>query len=250
MTRADAYMALTTPELKQKRFEDSLLLVKYVVGRLAIELPATIDREDLCAWGAIGLWRAIQTYDASRGVAFTTHAYIHIRGAILDELRRLDFLPRTRRDKLKAVTRARAELEQKLGRRPAAEELASALGMSEQDLDEILLTEHTAQVVSIDDSSSDDDAGIGAILKSNKEDDPLSAAEKNELRGQLAEAIAKLPKIERRVVTLYYAENLLLKEIGEVMGFSESRASQIHARAIERLRSIIIPEAAAETAEA
>ncbi|MBI3820846.1 MAG: FliA/WhiG family RNA polymerase sigma factor [Planctomycetes bacterium] len=249
MTRADAYMALSTPEQKQKRFEDSLLLVKYVVGRLAVELPASLDRDDLYSWGAIGLWRAIQTYDASRGVAFSTHAYILIRGAILDELRRLDFLPRSRRDKLKAVVATRDGLVQKLGRKPSIEELESATGLKGSDLDEVLLSEHTAQVVSLDDSGSDD-AGIGAILRSNREVDPSSVAETNELREQLAVAIGRLPKIEKEIVILYYNKNLLLKEIGEIMGFSESRASQIHARALERLRSFMLPAETAQAAEA
>lgn len=255
MTRADAYMALTTPEQKQKRFEESLLLVKYVVGRLAIELPASLDRDDLCAWGAIGLWRSIQTYDATRGVAFSTHAYIHIRGAILDELRRLDFLPRTRRDKLKLVVEARDKLEQELGRRPSLEELTTATALDASELDEILLSEHTAQVVSLDAAvpgggGGSDDAGIGAILRSTRDEDPSSLAEQNEMREQLTRAISQLPKVERQVVTLYYAENLLLKEIGEVLGFSESRASQVHARALERLRSFMVPATPAETAEA
>lgn len=234
-------MALTTPESKQKRFEESLLLVKYVVGRIAVELPASLDRDDLCAFGAIGLWRAIQTYDATRGVAFSTHAYIHIRGAILDELRRLDFLPRTRRDKLKEVSAVRAALEQKLGRPATIEELTEATALPAEELDEILLSEHTSQVLSIDDSAPDD-AGIGALLRSSADQDPCVIAERSELKQQLAAAIQQLPKAERQVVTLYYAENLLLKEIGEVLGFSESRASQIHARALDRLRSFMIPE--------
>jgi RNA polymerase sigma factor for flagellar operon FliA len=248
VTRADAYVALITPEQKQKRFEDSLLLVKYVVGRLAVELPATIDREDLCAWGAIGLWRAIQTYDATRGVAFSTHAYIHIRGAILDELRRMDFLPRTRRDRVRVIASARDRLEQKLGRRATPEELAEETQLSQEEIDEALLTEHTSQVLSIDESAIED-AGIGAIRSSALEHDPHHLAEQSELRERLASAIGRLPKTERQVVTLYYAENLLLKEIGELLGFSESRASQVHARALERLRGLLEPETSAAEAQ-
>lgn len=249
MTRADAYSAMTTPEQMQKRFEDSLLLVKYVVGRLAIDLPSTLDRDDLCAWGAIGLWRAIQTYDVSRGTAFSTHAYIHIRGSILDELRRLDFLPRTRRDRYRLIENARRKIEQRAGRPPRIEELAEETGLSPDELDEALLAHHSAQVVSIDDNPSDD-SGLGVLLKSSIDADPSNIAAQNELRAHLAQAIAQLPKVERQVITLYYAESLLLKEIGEVMGFSESRASQIHARAIVHLRSIMEPAKAAEAAEA
>jgi RNA polymerase sigma factor for flagellar operon FliA len=250
MTRSDAYMALTTPELKLKRFEESLQLVKYVVGRLAVDLPQSIDRDDLGAWGAIGLWRAIQTYDASKGVAFSTHGYIHIRGAILDELRRMDFLPRSRRDRVRAIAEARQVLEQRLGRRASPEELAEESHLTMEELDEALLHEHSAHVLSMDETSSDD-SGIRAIVAASREDDPSCVAEKSELREQLARAIEKLPKSERQVVTLYYAESLLLKEIGDLLGFSESRASQIHARALERLRGLLEPEGAeAEEARA
>ncbi|HKE01398.1 MAG TPA: FliA/WhiG family RNA polymerase sigma factor [Planctomycetota bacterium] len=237
MTRADAYVALRTPEQKRQRVLDSLLLVKYVVGRLAIDLPPSLDREDLASWGTMGLMRAVETYDATRGVAFSTHAYIQIRGAILDELRRQDVLPRTRRDRLRTVKEARAALEQKLGRPPAPEELAEATGLSADDLDEALLSEHTTNVLSLGDGH--DDAGIGALLRSDESQDPSEIAGANEMRERLAQAITRLPEVERRVVTLYYAESLLLKEIGEVLGFSESRASQIHARALERLRACL-----------
>jgi RNA polymerase sigma factor FliA len=237
MTRADAYVALRTPEQKRQRVLDSLLLVKYVVGRLALDLPPSLDREDLASWGTMGLMRAVETYDATRGVAFSTHAYIQIRGAILDELRRQDVLPRTRRDRLRAVRETRSTLEQTLGRPPYPEELAEATGLSLDDLDEVLLSEHTTSVLSLSDGH--DDAGIGAILRSDESDDPSEIADANDMRDRLALAIGRLPEVERRVVTLYYAESLLLKEIGEVLGFSESRASQIHARALERLRACL-----------
>ncbi len=246
--RADAYAPIVTPEQKQQRFADSLPLVRYVAGRLAIDLPPSVDREDLCSWGAIGLWRAIQTFDASRGVAFSTHAYIHIRGAILDELRRIDFLPRSRRDKLRAVAARRAELVQKLGRPATPEELSEATGLEEAELDEVLQSEHTAQVLSIE--GTHDNVGIGALLRARDEDDPAQIAEENELRDRLAGAIGALPLVERRVVTMYYSRNLLLKEIGDLLGFSESRASQIHARALERLRAVLAPSDAKQAAEA
>ncbi|MBL8692516.1 MAG: FliA/WhiG family RNA polymerase sigma factor [Planctomycetes bacterium] len=238
MTRPDAYAPLTTPEQKQQRFEESLLLVKYVVGRLAVDLPPTIDREDLCSYGAIGLWRAVQTYDSTRGVAFSTHAYIHIRGAILDELRRLDYLPRSRRDRLRFLNEHRTKLEQELGRPAMPDELATASGLSQEEVDETLLSERTMQLLSIEDST--EEGGLLAVLRSRCEEDPSNVVERNELRDRLAAAIAQLPLVERRVVTLYYAENLLLKEIGEVLGFSESRASQIHARALARLKTILV----------
>lgn len=244
MSRSDAYMALNTPEEKRKRFDESLLLVKYVVGRLAVDLPQSIDRDDLCAWGAIGLWRAIETYDATRGVAFSTHGYIHIRGAILDELRRMDFLPRARRDLVRAIGETRRRLEQEFGRRATPEELAEAMHLTAEELDAALLSEQSAKILSMDDAGSED-GGIGSVVALSREDDPSRQAEQTELRDMLARAIGQLPKTERHVITLYYAENLLLKEIGDLLGFSESRASQIHARAIERLRGLLEPFAAA-----
>lgn len=224
-------------EERDRRVLDYLPLVRYVVGRLSIELPQSIDRDDLYSYGVIGLLHAATTYDPSRGVAFKTHAFIHIRGAILDELRKLDFLPRTRRDKVKRVDAAIAELQQKLGRAPMPEELADKLGIEECEVDELLLTSRTANLLSLEEGSKAIPIGIAC----SKTEDPLESVGMEEAKRVLADAIASLPEVERRVIVLYYSEGLLLKEIGEVLGVTESRVSQIHSRAIFRLNRVLLP---------
>lgn len=224
-------------EERDRRVVEYLPLVRYVVGRLCIDLPPSIDRDDLCSYGVIGLLHAAVAFDPSRGVSFKTFAFIHIRGAILDELRKHDFLPRTRRDKLKQLESAVAELQQHLGRAPMPEELAKSLGCEESEIDELLLVARTANLLSIDDLGKQVPIGIAC----SKTEDPLDTVEKSEAKKVLAEAIAGLPEMERRVLVLYYSEGLLLREIGEVLGVTESRVSQVHTRALFRLQRAMAP---------
>lgn len=226
-----------TNEERDQRALDYLPLVRYVVGRLCLELPPSLDREDLYGFGVLGLLHAATTYDSTRGVAFKTHAFIHIRGAILDELRKLDFLPRTRRDKLKRMDSAIAELQQELGRTPTPEELATSLGVPESEVDELLLASKTASLFSLDDPYKSAPLGIAC----SKSEDPMESAQQGEIKKALADAIEALPEMERRVLVLYYSEGLLLREIGEVLGVTESRVSQVHTRAIFRLNKILAP---------
>lgn len=223
--------------VRDQRVLDYLPLVRYVVGRLCLDLPASLDRDDLYSFGVLGLIHAATTYDPSRGVAFKTHAFIHIRGAILDELRKLDFLPRTRRDKVKRLDAAVARLQQALGRAPTPEELAKELGVDESDVDELLLTARTSNLLSIDDSGRPVPLGIAC----SKTEDPFESAQQKELQKSLADAIGHLPEIEKKVIVLYYSEGLLLKEIGEVLGVTESRVSQVHSRALFRLNRALTP---------
>lgn len=222
---------------RDRRALDYLPLVRYVVGRLCIDLPASIDRDDLYSYGVLGLLHAATTYDPSRGVAFKTHAFIHIRGSILDELRKLDFLPRTRRDKVKKLDAAVARLQQSLGRAPSPEELAKELGVEEGDIDELLLVARTSNLLSIEDPGRSVPLGIAC----SKSEDPLDAAQQKEMKKALADAIGQLPEIEKKVIVLYYSEGLLLKEIGEVLGVTESRISQVHSRALFRLNRVLSP---------
>lgn len=227
----------TVNDERDRRVVDYLPLVRYVVGRLCLDLPPSLDREDLYGFGVLGLLHAATTYDSTRGVAFKTHAFIHIRGAILDELRKLDFLPRTRRDKLKRLDSAIAALQQELGRAPSPEELAAALGVPESEVDELLLTSRTASLCSLDDPTKSTPFGIAC----SKSEDPMENAQHGEIKKALADAIESLPEIERRVLVLYYSEGLLLREIGEVLGVTESRVSQVHTRAVFRLNRILSP---------
>jgi len=211
---------------------EHLALLHHVVGRMSWDVPGRIDRDDLLGWGMLGLIAAADTWDPSLGHRFSTYAYPKIRGAILDELRRLDFLPRGRREKLRELERAVAELEQRNGKPPTPEEIAAQLDSPQEEIDEILHSARVAGCVSLEVGPSEE---LGQMLRDPRSQDPVGSAEWRELRSLLIHAISKLPEQERTVVTLYYGEELLLKDIGTVLGVSESRVSQIHSRALYRL---------------
>ncbi|MHC4892015.1 MAG: sigma-70 family RNA polymerase sigma factor [Planctomycetota bacterium] len=226
----------STPKLDSEQREALILehvpLLQHIVGRLAVELPARVDRDDLLGYGMVGLVAAADGFDPDRGLQFSTYAYPRIRGAIIDELRKADFLPRGRRDRVRELDRVARDMEQTQGRPPTPEELSAALDVSLEELDEILASAHASLQVSLDDGPSDD---FGALLRDPKSSDPVDSAEWTELKDLLAQSIAELPEPEQSVITLYYAEDLLLKEIGDILGVSESRVSQLRSRAIYRL---------------
>lgn len=211
---------------------EHLPLLYHIVGRLALELPGRIDREDLLGFGMIGLVEAADSFDPGRGLKFSTFAFPRIRGAILDELRRMDFLPRGRRERVRELERTVRALEQELGAPPSPEQIAEHMQCTLEDVDEILSSARSAGIVSLEDGPSEELFGLLADPRST---DPVGSAEFEETKEVLVRVIAALPEAERTVVTLYYAEGLLLKEIGELMGVTESRASQIHSRALYRL---------------
>ncbi len=207
-------------------------LLRHIVGRMAFELPGGMDRDDLFGFGMLGLLAAADSWDPGRGFAFSTYAYPRIRGAILDELRRQDFLPRGRREKVRELESVVAEGRQRDGSPPSPEEIALAMGLSVEEVDEVLLAARSALESSIDGPGGEE---LGALLGDPKALDPVGSAEWNELRELLAQAVADLPEQDRTVITLYYAEELLLREIAQMMGVTESRISQIHTRALYRL---------------
>ena len=207
-------------------------LLKHIAGRIAFDLPASVDRDDLIGYGMIGLVQAADAWEPGRGLAFSTFAYTRIRGAILDELRRADFLPRGRREKVRELERAVARLEQTTGLPPLPEAIADELGVSLGDVDQILLSAKSAACTSLD---SDGSGELRGLLSDPSSDDPQGSVEWLEMKQLLVEAIQALPEQEKSVVTLYYAEELLLREIAEVLGVTESRVSQIHTRALYRL---------------
>jgi RNA polymerase sigma factor for flagellar operon FliA len=211
---------------------EHLALLQHIVGRMSFDVPGQVQRDDLFGWGMRGLIEAADSFDPARGLAFSTHAFPRIRGAILDELRRLDFLPRGRRDRLRAVERAVAELEQASGAPPAPEEVAARLGTTVEEVDEVLHSARVACWASLDGGPSEE---LGALLSDPRSEDPVGSAEWNEMKALLVRAMTALPEPEKTVITLYYGEELLLKEIGEVLGVTESRVSQIHSRALYRL---------------
>jgi len=216
---------------------DHLPLLHHIVGRLAFDMPGRIERDDLLGWGMIGLVGAADSWDASRGLKFSTYAFPRIRGSILDELRRLDFLPRGRREKLRQLERAVAGLEQNNGTPPSPEEIASTLGMPLDEVDEIMHSARVAGCVSLEDGPTNE---LSQMLSDPKSEDPVGSAEWREMRALLIKAITRLPEQEKTVITMYYGEELLLKEIGVILGVTESRVSQIHSRALYRLNRELV----------
>ena len=213
-------------------------LLKHVVGRMIVDLHGSIERDDLVGWGMLGLIHAADSFEPARGLKFSTYAFPKIRGAILDELRRLDFLPRGRRERVRDLDRVVAELEQRTGTPPALEEIASALSVSARDVDEILLSARSAVTASLDEGLSPQ---LQALLADPSDSDPQQHAEKQELAQLLTQAISELPEQEKSVITLYYAEGLFLRDIGEILGVTESRVSQIHTRALFSLNRALAP---------
>ena len=232
------------PDERDKLILDHVPLLKHIVGRLFFDVPGTLDRDDLFGYGMMGLITAADAWDASRGLAFSTFAYPRIRGSILDELRRLDFLPRGRREKVRAVDKVIEKLEQQGSTKPTPEEIASELGWSVDDVDEVFVTASTAVHTSLDQDrgSKEVGGGLAAMLLDPKSEDPVGSAEFEEMKVLMVEAISALPTQEKTVITLYYAEELLLREIAEVLDVTESRVSQIHSRAIYRLNRSLLED--------
>ncbi len=221
---------------REKLILDHIPLLKHLVGRMAVDLPASIDRDDLYGFGMIGLIQAADSWEPGRGLKFSTYAYTKVRGAILDELRRLDFLPRGRREKVRELERIVARLEQQSGLAPTPECIARELGVKLEEVDEILLSAKSAGCTSLDGDVSNELMGM---LSDPSCDDPQGSAEWLEMKDMLVLAIADLPEQEKTVVTLYYAEELLLREIAGILGVTESRVSQIHTRALFRLNGVL-----------
>lgn len=221
--------------------EQYLPLVRHVVARLPVTPPRGMDREDLQAAGVIGLIQAAETFDDERGVAFKTYAYTAIRGAVLDEIRRHDPVPRPRRERLRAMERASNDLREILGRTPTVEEIAERMGVRAAELDDDLGVLHGCRTVSLDDLAGTDhgedhDGARSDGIASDSEPDPAHAAARRDQVEVLAAEIGRLPDQERKVMVLYHHQGLYLKEIGDLLGVTESRVCQILARATRRLR--------------
>jgi RNA polymerase sigma factor for flagellar operon FliA len=218
---------------RDKLILDHLPLLKHIAGRMTLDTAGALDRDDIYGFGMVGLIQAADSWDPGRGLAFSTYAYSRIRGAILDELRRNDFLPRGRREKVRELEQAVQRLEQRHGMPPTPEEIALELGIALDEVDAVLVSAKAASCKSLDDER--DSLDLGALLDDPSTEDPVGSAEWLETKRLLQQAIAALPEPEQTVITLYYAEELLLKEIGEVLGVTESRVSQVHTRALYRL---------------
>jgi RNA polymerase sigma factor for flagellar operon FliA len=216
-------------------------LVKYVSGRMASGLPAHVEEADLISYGLGGLISAIQRFELEREIKFETYAITRIKGAIIDELRSLDWVPRSVRARARAIERANTKLEHKLQRAPTDEEMAKELEMTVGDFQDALLQISNSTVAALDElwtvsDTSGDSVSLLDTLQDPGAPDPAAVMDATDLKDRIADAIARLPEREKLVVALYYYENLTLREIGEVLGVTESRVSQLHTKAVLRLR--------------
>jgi RNA polymerase sigma factor for flagellar operon FliA len=217
-------------------------LVKYVAGRLGSGLPAHVDEGDLVSYGLLGLIAAIERYDPDRDVKFETYAIARIKGSILDELRAMDWVPRSVRSRAREIERAMTELESKLGRAPNDEEIAAKVGITTDELEGSLTDISRSSIAALDElwtvsGSGGDQIALIDTIEDTQGPEPQSAFVQTEVREAVADAISRLPEREKLVVTLYYYEDLTLREIGEVLGVTESRVSQLHTKAILRLKA-------------
>jgi RNA polymerase sigma factor for flagellar operon FliA len=221
-------------------------MVKFVAGRLGAGLPSHVDDADLISYGLMGLIGAIERFEPERGIKFETFAMTRIRGAIIDELRSLDWVPRSVRSRAREIEAAQAKLEHELQRAPSEAELAARLEISEEELQTSLLEIANSSVYALDElwtvsDSSGDQVSLLDTISDPRAEDPQESLASSEVKDRLTEAISLLPEREQLVVALYYYENLTLREIGEVLGVTESRVSQLHTKAVMRLKSGMQP---------
>src|SRR5262249_48409180 len=219
-------------------------LVKYVAGRLGSGLPAHVDEGDLVSYGLLGLIGAIERYDPTRDAEFEAYAMARMKGQIIDELRSMDWVPRSVRARARQIERAIGELEARTGRAPTDEEIAKKLGITQEELEESLGEIARSSIAALDElwtvsGSGGDQVALLDTIEDESAPDPQGTLSVTEQKEALADAIARLPEREKLVVTLYYYEELTLREIGEVLGVTESRVSQLHTKAILRLNAHI-----------
>lgn len=238
-----AYREHRDPAIREQLIVRHARYVQFVVRRLAISLPSFMSEEDLLSYAIFGLIQAVESFDPDVGVRFEAFAKLRIRGAILDELRALDWAPRSVRTWGRKIERARAELERTLSREPTTAELASELGCSEvelikhQDDVRVSMIRRLAEFEDGEESSSTLDT---LLIPTSTKDDPEEQVADDARKQELAKLLTELDPRERLVITLYYYEKCTLKEIGEVLGVSDSRASQLHSRALRTLREAMI----------
>jgi RNA polymerase sigma factor for flagellar operon FliA len=237
------YQRAKSPEIRRELLSKYIPLVRNVATRMAMGFPRSVELSDLVSTGVIGLIEAFSNFDPERGVKFETYAVPRIRGAILDELRALDWVPRSTRAKSREIEKAHVVLENQLGRPPEKEELAQHMKLSVDELHLALDDVSGTNILSLDEViyREDDNRQVPRIetVIDRETISVLGAIEKNELQSFIGVAIDRLTRQEKLVIGLYYYEELTLKEIGEVMSISESRVSQIHTRAVMKLRGMV-----------
>jgi RNA polymerase sigma factor FliA len=230
------------PRLRERLILHYSPLVKYVAGRVGVGLPPNIEQADLVSYGIFGLIDAIEKFDISRAIKFETYAISRIKGAIIDELRAIDWIPRSVRYKAREVEKAYAALEARLHRTPTEPEVAGELGIGLDELHTIFSQVSFVNVIALDEllnvgGERGDKVSLVDTLEDTRAEDPVAAFETEETKYLLARAINTLPEREKIVVTLYYYEGLTLAEIGQVLGVTESRICQMHTKAVLQMRS-------------
>ena len=216
-------------------------LVKYVAGRMSSGLPSHVEEADLISYGLLGLISAIERFEPEREIKFETFAITRIKGSIIDELRSLDWVPRSVRSRAREIERAMLELENRLKRAPTDEEVATEIGITVDEFQDSLTAISRSSVAALDElwqinTGGGDTVSLIDTIEDPHADDPSKAMSQTEVREALADAIQRLPEREKLVITLYYYEELTLREIGEVLSVTESRVSQLHTKAILRLK--------------
>ncbi len=216
-------------------------LVKYVAGRMGTNFPSHVEESDLISYGLLGLIGAIERFDLSRNIKFETYAITRIKGSILDELRSLDWVPRSVRSMARQIERSSAKLENKLHRAPSDEEMASDLGLTMDEFRDALTRISSSTIVALEElwtisSTGTESVALIDTIEDQQSKDPAAVVDVNDVKERLAGAISNLPEREKIVIALYYYEGLTLREIGDVLGVTESRVSQLHTKAILRLK--------------
>lgn len=232
----EKYSMTQPPELKEKLIIHYAPLVKYIAGRLNMYLGQNVEYDDLISYGVFGLIDAIDKFDLSKNVKFETYASLRIRGAIIDNIRKMDWVPRSLRKKQKDIEQAYAQLELKLGRAATDEEIMDFLDITAEQFDELIKQTSIISLVSLEDYIQHSNGYEGLSLSSTSSEHPESHVENLEVKNILKDAIEQLPEREKKVIFLYYFEELTLKEISAIMGVSESRISQLHTKGVSRLK--------------
>ncbi|MDR3160027.1 MAG: RNA polymerase sigma factor WhiG [Spirochaetaceae bacterium] len=235
------YRKTRDPAIRETFIRQYAPLVKYVAGKVAMGMPHNVEFDDLVGYGVFGLMDAIDKFDPEKNVKFKTYAVTRIRGAIFDELRSIDWVPRSVRQKTREVEETIGSLEALLGRTATDKEIARSLGMSEEEYLKTMLKISGTSMLSLNDvwfsGDENDKVSIGDSIESPSSLNPDVIVEKDEVRRVIVEAIHELPDKEKKILVLYYYEDLTLKEIGKVLEVTESRVSQLHTKAILRLRA-------------
>lgn len=239
------YCVTRNLKIRERLLLAYLPLVKYVAGKMMFSLPTCVDYNDLLSAGVMGLIGALDRFDPNHGVKFETFVLPRIKGAILDELRTLDWAPRSLRSKARMVERASEQLEKELGRAATGQEIADEMDMDIEDYGNVLTELSKASLLSLDGSRAEDNEQVTSmydLLQNPEAVDPQDHIETREMKKLLVQAIEGLNEQEKIVMALYYYEELTLKEIGQVLHITESRVSQIHSKAVEKLKSALKTE--------